>query len=434
MNQGSPVPLGELVEAGDGLIRTGPFGSQLHQSDYSANGEGTPVVMPKDMSDGRISLATIARVGLDKIAELSHHQLIEGDIVLARRGDVGRCAWVGPEEAGFLCGTGSMRISVGSGPLHARFLFYALLSDGCRSWLQGRAVGATMPNLNASIVSDLPVPYMPTPSQVRVADVLTAFDQLIENNRRRVEILEEAARSLYREWFVRFRFPGHESTEAGCVVPRDWSPVALGAIADINPDKVDPTGWAQLRYLDISALGDRAVRWPPPISGSEAPGRARRGVADGDVVHSMVRPNRRGHGLVIDPPEDGVASTGLAVLRPRTVPSAFLFELVSNQSFTDYLVGRASGAAYPAVKPVDFEAAPVSVPAAPVLMKFAEVAEPLHRTSAVLASQNDALAEARDLLLPKLVTGQIDVESLGVDDVFGWAELEGAQTTAVATG
>lgn len=218
--------LGDLASQAGGEVRTGPFGTQLHKSDYIDDPAATPVVMPKDMSDGKINPSSIARVGDEVVERLATHILSEGDIVLGRRGDIGRRAWTSDVEEGWLCGTGSMRISViESEQIRPRFLFYFLGLEQTIGWLQGHAVGATMSNLSAGVVQQLPVRYPHLALQDAIVEVLDSLDTLIENNRRRIEVLEEMARLLYREWFVYFRFPGHEDVEP---VDSDLGPIPEG--------------------------------------------------------------------------------------------------------------------------------------------------------------------------------------------------------------
>ena len=100
--------LGEVCDEVNGIIQTGPFGSQLHQSDYSE--VGIPVVMPKDIIEGRIASDTVARVSTEHVERLSRHKLRSGDIVYGRRGDIGRQAFIRPEQAGWMCGTGCLRL------------------------------------------------------------------------------------------------------------------------------------------------------------------------------------------------------------------------------------------------------------------------------------------------------------------------------------
>src|SRR5690606_18355557 len=116
--------LGEICDEVDGIIQTGPFGSQLHQSDYQEC--GIPVVMPKDLIDGRVSTESIARVGAEDAERLSRHRLEAGDIVYGRRGDIGRKALITDREAGYLCGTGCLRISLGSKVVDPTYLHYYL--------------------------------------------------------------------------------------------------------------------------------------------------------------------------------------------------------------------------------------------------------------------------------------------------------------------
>lgn len=149
----------EAVCVPDNGIQTGPFGSQLHQSDYAD--EGIPVVMPKDIVESRISTDSIARVP-DVIRDrLARHVLQEGDIVLARRGDIGRKAFVGEREAGWMCGTGCMRVRPNSEVILPRLLFDTIGRPDVMGIIAGRAQGAIMPNLNLTIMADVPVVVPP---------------------------------------------------------------------------------------------------------------------------------------------------------------------------------------------------------------------------------------------------------------------------------
>ncbi len=232
-------------------------------------------------------------------------------------------------------------------------------------------------------------------------------------------VLEEMARTIYREWFVKFRYPGHEDVplvdSALGPIPEGWEVRPLAAIAKVNQTSRKPRPDEVFRYLDIAALAEREVGELDAVEGADAPGRARRVLKPGDTVWATVRPNRRAHALVVAPGEDWIASTGLAVLSPTTVSSAFLFEATSTTTFSDWLIGRATGSAYPAVRAVDFEEATVAVPNASIDAAFAEKVAPMHELSWKLRAECSALAGLRDLLLPKLVTGQIDISSLNLD-------------------
>jgi type I restriction enzyme S subunit len=267
----------------------------------------------------------------------------------------------------------------------------------------------------------LKIPLPDRATQKRVAATFLTIDHLIVNNRRRIELLEEMARVIYREWFVDFRFPGHETaTFVESVVgpvPEGWEVRRLDEVAEVNRASARPKPGEVVKYLDISALGERTIGRLVSFDGADAPGRARRLVSAGDVVWSMVRPNRRAHGLLINPAKDWIVSTGIAVLTPTSVSSALLFETVSTREFSDYLVSKESGAAYPAVKPGDFATAPFLVPPEELDREFAAAVGPNHKLVWTLAQASERLRELRDLLLPWLVTGQIDVSSLDLDAV-----------------
>jgi type I restriction enzyme S subunit len=423
MNPWREVRLGDLVEAANGLIRIGPFGSQLHAHEYADEPGGVPVVMPKDMVDGRVDRRSVKRVDQRTAERLKAHRLVSGDIVLARRGDVGRYAFIEDDEEGWLCGTGSVRVHVADrSVVLPRFLRHAIANPGVPDWLLAHAVGATMPNLNGAIVADLPLRIPGVETQRRIIAVLDAFVELIEINESRIGLLEDLARSVYREWFVRFRFPGHDrapSDDLNGKLPGGWFERRVGDVASVNPSAAraqelpDP-----IRYLDISAVMPRRVSSVAVLGADDAPGRARRRVTDGDIVWATVRPNRRAHALIHDPPDDLIVSTGLAVLKPQSVPSSYLFEYSSTADFTDYLMGRATGSAYPAVRPVDFEEAPIVVPPEALLDEFDQLVDPMLRLVSALREQNRALAATRDLLLPRLVTGRLDVSHVDLGDLL----------------
>lgn len=163
--------LGTEVERCGGAVQTGPFGSQLHASDYVP--EGVPVVMPKDIGGRRVSTASIARVREHDALRLSRHRLQPGDVVYSRRGDVERHALIGARETGWLCGTGCLLVRLGPNWASPMFASFALDRPETRAWISQHAIGATMPNLNTGILSAVPL-VMPSD------DVLRAFARAVD--------------------------------------------------------------------------------------------------------------------------------------------------------------------------------------------------------------------------------------------------------------
>ena len=416
--------LGELVRRAGGEVRTGPFGSQLHKSDYVDDLTATPVVMPKDMVDGLVDPVSIARVDDRVVERLSSHVLHTGDIVLGRRGEIGRRAWTGDTEDGWLCGTGSMRITIrGSTELHPRFLFYYLGLPQTIGWLQGHAVGATMSNLSAGVVRQLPVRYPPTAVQDAIVDVLDAVETLIENNRRRIQILEEMARLLYREWFVHFRFPGHEDvalvdSNLG-PIPEGWGQTCLAEELELQRFNIKPFEYAdeEFEHYSIPAFDER--RLPSQEPGSEI--RSGKYLLSGEsVMVSKLNP-RFPRVWRVDRSDNrrrAVASTEFLVLtNPEVWTLTFVYGLVTSTEFAARLATTAGGTStsHQRVKPVDVMNMAVVSPPLEVVQRYSGRVQPLLNLADNLRDQVEVLRKARDLLLPRLVSGELDVSELHLD-------------------
>ncbi len=184
------VALKDVVSEAGGEIQTGPFGSQLHASDYVES--GVPVIMPTNIRDRRVELDGIARVPSHDVERLSKHKVRVGDLIYSRRGDVEKHAIISEVEEGWLCGTGCLLVrpgrSFGIG-LSSHFLSLWLDQPVSRAWIAARAVGATMPNLNTGILGQVPI-------LVPSASVLEAFDQVIAPLDARVAQFRAEARTL----------------------------------------------------------------------------------------------------------------------------------------------------------------------------------------------------------------------------------------------
>jgi Type I restriction modification DNA specificity domain len=283
------------------------------------------------------------------------------------------------------------------------------------------------------------VPWFPLPTQRKIASILSAYDDLIENNTRRIAILEEMAQAIYREWFVNFRFPGHENVKLVQstlgMIPEGWKTDKLSAIADVNARSIKNDLVPDcINYIDIASVSTGRINEIRPMTFAEAPGRARRIVRHGDVIWSTVRPNRRSYCIVIDPVPDTVASTGFAVLSPSSVPFSYLYYAVTTDDFASYLVNHATGSAYPAVNSKDFSDAELLLPSKHLLERFhALVGETLLLANR-LQLKNQNLRMTRDLLLPKLISGQLDVEDIDIDFGITAEEIGEAIAKPMPTG
>jgi len=173
------VTLGEACAQGGGNVQTGPFGSQLHASDYVP--VGIPFVMPQNIGDNRILPDGVARITPLDVERLSRYILRKGDIIYSRRGDVERRALVRNEEDGWMCGSGCLRVRFGHGNVDSSYASYYLGHPNVRNWIVRHAVGATMPNLNTSILSNLPFAIPPLHEQKAIAHQIT-LEQIQDNS------------------------------------------------------------------------------------------------------------------------------------------------------------------------------------------------------------------------------------------------------------
>ncbi len=292
-----------------------------------------------------------------------------------------------------------------------RFVYYMLLQLD----LNRLNTDAAVPGLNRNVAYGQRCNIPPLPTQHKIAAILSAYDDLIENNTRRIAILEEMAQAIYREWFVHFCFPGHEEVALG-PVPEGWEVVKLRSIADVNASSISKRNApSHINYVTISSVSTGRIERIEPMAFADAPSRARRVVRHGDTIWSTVRPNRKSYCLILDPVPNMIVSTGFAVITPRTTPYTYLHHAVTTHEFAEYLTNHATGAAYPAVNTGDFENADVMLPPSELLHTYHRIVSDFYIEKQILHAKNDVLRRTRDLLLPRLVSGEIKVGRVRID-------------------
>lgn len=406
------MTLGEICDAGGGSIQTGPFGSQLHKSDYSD--AGTPVVMPKDIVGGTVSVLGVARVSETHVKRLTRHQLVSGDIVYGRRGNIGRHAYITKHESGWLCGTGCLKISPGEGEVDPLFLHYYLDDPGIIAWIKNRAIGATMPNLNTAILRSVPINFPDRKMQVRIASILAAYDDLIENNTRRITILAEMAQAIYREWFVHFRFPGHHNvkmveSELG-MTPDGWEVVDLQSTAEVQYGFSFKSTLFNEDEEGVRLIRIRNVPKNASSTFTTEKADAKYHVEDEDILVGMDGDFHMcrwagGHSYL---------NQRVARFRPSTdIPKYYLFlALADLVSFYDQTIVGTTVAhlLHRHVKEMR-----ILQPPDDIFRVFDAITAPLYELEVTLRQQRTVLQTTRDLLLPKLISGKIDVSKLDID-------------------
>ena len=409
--------LGEICDQVAGVIQTGPFGSQLHESDYST--DGIPVVMPKDIIEGRIVTESVARVAPEHINRLARHKLKRGDIVYGRRGDIGRQALIREEQDGWLCGTGCLRISLGDSVIEPLFLHYYLRQGSVIGWIANQAVGATMPNLNTGILRSVPVHVPSLITQRRVAGILSAYDELIENNLRRIRILEEMARALYREWFVHFRFPGHEAVHHVASplgpIPQGWEVGMLGDFVQFKSGFAFKSGTfsadGEHRLVTIKNVQDGLFKPECDSRLNDLPEKLPSYciLEDGDILLSLTG-NVGRVCLVYDGPF--LLNQRVAKLAPSEASDwASTYCMFRDLDMQVKLEQLSNGVAQQNLSPVLASKMEFARPPRELRGRFAALVEPMLRRIVQIYSTNSNLRRTRDLLLPRLFSGNLVLSS-----------------------
>ena len=399
--------LGAVIDREGGLIQTGPFGSQLHQSDYTD--DGIPVIMPKDITDGRVDSSSVAHISDETARRLRRHRLRPRTIVLPRRGEITKRAFIRHGQDGWLCGTGCLQIVLDDGAqLLPEFLYYYMEQPEVSGWLVQHAVGTTMLNLSAGIVADLPVRYPSVPDQRRIAGILWAYDDLIENNRRRMALLEDAARMIYQEWFVRLRFPGHEKVRIVDGVPEGWEKRVLADLCNEVRESVSPATMDSCTpYIGLEHMPRRSITlsaWGQ--AGDVASSKHR--YLSGDILFGKIRPYFHKVGVALT---DGVASSDAIVIRPveQRFHSLVLMTVSSDQFVAMTSQTMREGSKMPRADWKLMKAYTVLLPPEALLTEFDDTISQVVQQLRNLAFQNQRLGQARDILLPKLMSGEIEV-------------------------
>lgn len=399
--------LSSILSSHGGLIQTGPFGSQLKQSEYTP--DGIAVVMPKDIIDGTIRTDNIARVSEQKAEQLSRHALKAGSIIFPRRGDIGKCALITGETEGFLCGTGCIKIEVPPDKIDSDFLYYYLTHPDVTAWLENNAIGSTMLNLNTQILGRLDIPGFSLEQQRAISSVGKSYDLLIQNNRRRIQLLEESARLLYQEWFVHLRFPGHEHVKVVDGVPEGWVMSSASDVMEIQSGGTPKTKVAEywggsIPFFTPKDTTDCAFTYSTEKTITEA------GLSK---CNSKLYPKytvfitARGTVGKISFAQQPMAmnQSCYALQGKDCVTQQFLYcSLISS---IEQYKARASGSVFDAIVVDTFNRIPFLTPSEQLIKEFTEVVGQTFEQVDKLVMMNMKLTQARDLLLPRLMNGEL---------------------------
>ena len=382
---------------------------------YTASAKSEPIG-PKflritDIVPNRIDWSSVPHCEISE-KNLGKYLLEKNDIVIARTGATTGYAKRIRTEHKAVFASYLVRIRVNPN-CDSQYVGYVIESEEYKRFIQLNLGGAAQPNANAQVLTSFPISLPPLPTQRKIAAVLSAYDDLIENNTRRIKILEDMAQTLYQEWFVHFRFPGHENvlmveSPLG-PIPQGWEVKQLEEMCDVlmgqspKSEFYNETGEGLPFHQGVTDFGQR-------FPTDRVYCTVQKRIAEvGDILFSVRAPV----GRMNVANKKIVIGRGLSAIRSKSGEQAFILQQLKGRFQEEDTMG--SGTIFNAITKSDLLSIQFLKPTKSIVANFEEAAEPISLELANLTMKNTNLRQTRDLLLPKLISGEIDVSELDID-------------------
>lgn len=398
------VRLGDIAD-----VQTGPFGSQLHKENYV--NKGTPIVTVEHLGNKWFTSQNLPMVSDEDKLRLAKYCSQEGDVIFSRVGSVDRCSYVSKEYSGWLFSGRCLRVRPRSG-INPEYLYYFLTNEGTKQYIRNIAVGATMPSINTKLLNEVPITIPSLDDQRRIASILSSLDRKIELNNKINADLEEMAQAIFKNWFV------------------DFEPFKDGKFVDSELGKI-PEGWKVGRLTDIIKLmpgGTPKTSEPLYWDNGTIPFFSPKDV----------------NGVYCFATEKHITETGLNKCSSNLYPKDTIFitcrgtvgkvclaacDMAMNQSnyairaidgYSQYyvfflvksvverLIKKSNGAVFSAITSKDFDEE-ILIPSQKAVEDFTNVIDGFFRRIFTIGTENSRLSLLRDTLLPRLMSGEIEV-------------------------
>lgn len=374
---------------------------------------GVPFLRSQNITPFRLDFQNLKYID-DKFHErIKKSALRPGDVGIVRTGYPGT-ACVIPRELP-LANCSDLVIVRPGKDLNPHFLCAIFNSTFGRDMVGGNLVGAAQQHFNVTVAKELKLQLPPRKVQDKIAAILSAYDDLIANNRRRIALLEKMAEEIYREWFVHLRFPGHEQAKLEKGLPVGWSLKPFSELVTINPgepfDKTEFRPFVGMEDLSLTSMFFR--------SKEERRGSAGAKFRNNDVLFPRITPSlengKRGFVLTLKEDQVGLGSTEFIVFRERVLSAEHIYLLSCSSDFRKHAELSMSGASGRQRVAEDcFTFFLVKVPPEPLRRQFSATVRPLFDQIGTLAGQLELVTQTRDALLPRLISGKLPVDALDI--------------------
>jgi len=406
----------------------GPFGSNLVSADYTS--DGIPVIRGQNMGASRWVEGEFAFVSTEKADSLSANLARPGDLIFTQRGTLGQVAIVPDDHFGrYLISQSQMKLTVDQSKADNLFLYYIFSSPEQQDYIRRNAIQTGVPHTNLGILRNTPLLLPPLNEQRAIAHILGALDDKIELNRRMNETLEAMARAIFKSWFVDFdpvrtKAEGRQPSGMDAVtaalfpdsfddsplgkIPKGWKTARLGEIAEnprrgVHPNEAqDETAYIGLEHMPRKSIALSSWGRSGEVASNKFEFRK------GEILFGKLRPYFHKVGVA---PVDGVCSTDILVVAPKSEEwYGVVLAHVSSEEFVAYTDAASTGTKMPRTNWQDMARYEVALPDSRLAIAFNRFARTLVERVRQTILELHSLAAIRDMLLPKLVSGEIRVK------------------------
>lgn len=374
-------------------IQTGPFGSQLHKEDYVD--VGTPIVTVEHLGSRVFSEQNLPMVSEADKSRLSKYVLKKGDIVFSRVGSVDRCSFVDQKHDGWMFSGRCLRVRPNE-EVDSLFLYYFFCLNATKEFVRSIAVGATMPSINTKLLGEVEVICPEIEEQRKIADILSKIDDKIEENQKINENLEQQAKALYQQMFIENTCP-------------DWIEGSLRDIADITMGQ-SPSGSSYnedgIGTIFFQGRAEFSFRFPTIRLYTTEPKRM---AYANDILMSVRAPV----GDLNIAHTDCCIGRGLAAIHSKTNHQSFvLYTMFSLRKQLDVFNGE--GTVFGSINRNSLNDMPILIPSDETIEEFEKIVAPMDAAIRNNYDEICRLQAVRDSLLPRLMSGELDVSSLDI--------------------
>lgn len=393
------VRLGDIAD-----VQTGPFGSQLHKENYV--NRGTPIVTVEHLGNKWFTSQNLPMVSDEDKMRLSKYCSQEGDVIFSRVGSVDRCSYVSKEYSGWLFSGRCLRVRPRSG-INPEYLYYFLTNEGTKQYIRNIAVGATMPSINTKLLNEVPIKIPSLVDQHRIASILSSLDRKIELNNKINADLEEMAQAIFKNWFVDFE-PFKDGkfvdSELG-MIPEGWkvgSPyeyvkVVYGAPYKSAKFNDNGDGLPLIRIRDLKSCNPQFYT-PEILPQTEY-------VNMGDIVAGMdaefVPHIWKG--------KTGLLNQRVCKLMPQQTSISNLFVLYLMKPELEFVQSYKTGTTVSHLGKADIDKFVVVLPPLEVIEECSKLLDSILQRIKNLSAESSRLFLLRDTLLPRLMSGELEV-------------------------